>query len=165
MCYYPLITVTDPLIRLSTLFPSSPSSPLFLHPSTLHFPFNSASHLSSMAKLSWSNPPNRSKTSTVFSCQDDGGRPIWCLCLLELASGQVYKKAEVSGISGEREAHLKRLRAMPVFKALTLNALWMRGDVWYESNRIWFWMFKRLWKYLQALRIMGVQREATSMSV
>lgn len=156
--YPPLITATNPLMWLP--LPPSPlyftSSPPILPHSFL--PFNSASHLSSMAELSWSNPLNRSKTSTVFSCQDDGGLPIWRLSLLELASGQVYKKAKVSGVSAEKEAHLNRLRPMPLFKALTLNAAWMRGDVWYESYKIWFWMFKRLWKYLRALRIMGVQK-------
>lgn len=134
--YPPLITATNPLMRLP--LPPPLLYPLSLHLSTLFFPFNSASHLSSMAELSWSNPLNRSKTSTVFSCQDDGGLPIWRLSLLELASGQVYKKAEVSGVSAEKEAHLNRLRPMPLFKAPTLNAAWMRGDVWYESYKIWF---------------------------
>lgn len=138
--YPPLITATNPLMWLP-LPPSSTTFPLSLHPSTLFLPFNSASHLSSVAELNWSNPLNRSKTSTVFSCQDDGGLPTWRLSLLEFASGQVYKKTKVSGASAEKEANLNRLRPMPLFKALTLNTAWMRGDVWYESYKIWFWMF------------------------
>lgn len=63
--------------------------------------------------------------------------------LLELASGQVHrgekmdkKKQKVNGVSVEKEAHLRRLRAMLVFKALTLNATSMRGDMRYESYEI-----------------------------
>lgn len=58
------------------------------------------------------------------------------LSLLELAPGQVHGKnefkkesREVSSVSAEKEAHLRRLRAVLVFKALTLNATSMRGDM------------------------------------
>lgn len=141
-----------------TLPPPSLLHHFSLHPPALVLPFNSASHLSSTPELIWSNPLNGSKTSTVFHCQDDGGLPNRRLSLRELASGQVSKKAKVSGVCTEEEERLKRLRPAPAFKALTLNAAWMRGDMWYKSYKMWLWMFKRLWKYMKAWRIMGVQK-------
>lgn len=145
--YPPLITATNPPDVITSLcIPPHSLSPI--HQCQPPPPCSSA------GPNPWTDPRlllcSAAKTMEVFTfdASSDENSPL----------GRCMKK-QVSGVSGKGESNLNRLKPQLLFKALTLNAAWMRGDTWYESYKIWFWMFKHLWKYPQAIRIMGVQKE------